>query len=556
MQRSDAGLPDAPAGPGRFRLMRFYTTTTLLVFAAAAVALVLLQRKEEVFFAEVQLEQRQFFAKAQAELAQQNEQAARTSLLAVHEASHINLTRLVANTMWDSDFAPLVAAAQRIDVETCRALPAAAGRAAELGAARRACFAEVGRRIRALPGFAALDRKAYEAMRASTVFKIKVFDLRGATVSSSEHAQIGEDGSVNAGWKTAVAGRPASELTHRDRFSAFERVVENRDLISSYVAVRRGPGDAVVGVFELYSDVTPFLGQIKAASKAFAEISSANEARVAQTARSNERQVKISSDRFLLVVGSLLVLLYGVSLVIVRIGQRIIDRQNLAQAQAARREQLWHREKMAALSAMADNVAHEVGNPLAVIAGLAQELPDRPGADADGAAQPSRQILEQTARIARMMRKIADFTSARSGTAEWVEINPLLQAVCEFQAFDRRFRRRPITFVPGAGLPACELVPDHLNEVMMNLLQACADGPEPEDAGRGIRVATAAERGDVRIELSCFCPDSGEPLPMAHVASDARLEPVRRRVADMRAQLEFGEQRVSVVLPQGAPAAA
>jgi signal transduction histidine kinase len=382
-------------------------------------------------------------------------------------------------------------------------------------------------------------------------------------VYSSEHRQIGEDGAGNQGWRSAAAGRPASELTHRDRFSAFEGVVENRDLISTYVPVRGGPDDAVVGVFELYSDVTPFLAQIQAASRAFADNIAANEARVAETAALNERSVDASSVRFLVIVGGLIALLYGASLLIVRIGQRIIDRQTLAQEQAAAREQLWHREKMAALAAMAANVSHEVGNPLAVIAGLAQQIPDRdettapPAADApaEPSARPSRQILEQTDRIARMMRKISDFAAARSGAAEWVEINPMLQAVCEFQAFDRRFRRKPIRFEPGPGLPACELVPDHLNEVMMNLLQAIADVVEPEGKERAIRVGTRAHEGGVCIELGGWCPASGEALPIAYVTADARFEPARRRVGDMGGRLEVNEKLLRIVLPPAAQGA-
>ena len=556
-QSQGVPAPTGAAAAMRFRLLRFYTTTTLLVFVAAGVALALLQRMEEEFFADVQRAQQGFFTRAQADLARQNEQAARASLLAVHEASHVNLTRLVANMMWDADFAPLVAGAQRFAAEPCRALPA--GPADTEAATRHACFAALGQRILSLPGFVALDRKAYAAMRASTVFKIKVFDLRGVTVYSSEHRQIGEDGAGNQGWRSAVGGLPASELTHRDRFSAFEGVVENRDLISTYVPVRGGPNDEVVGVFELYSDVTPFLAQFQAASRTFADNIAANEARVAESAAANQRSVDDSSDRFLLIVGGLIALLYAISLLIVRIGQRIIDRQTLAQEQAAAREQLWHREKMAALAAMAANVSHEVGNPLAVIAGLAQQIPDdgapvpaAAGTRADALVRPSRQILEQTDRIARMMRKISDFAAARSGAAEWVEINAMLQAVCEFQAFDRRFRRKAIHFEPGPGLPACELVPDHLNEAMMNLLQAIADVAEPEGRERAIHVATRTLDGGVCIEMGCRYPASGEALPIAYVTADARFEPARRRVDGMGGRLEVDETLLHIVLPKAA----
>ena len=58
--------------------------------------------------------------------------------------------------------------------------------------------------------------------------------------------------------------------------------------------------------------------------------------------------------------------------------------------------QLLQREKMAALAAMADNVSHEVGNPLAVISGLAQGLNE--GAPTQAAA---RQILPSSGRIQR-----------------------------------------------------------------------------------------------------------------------------------------------------------
>lgn len=537
----------------RFRLLRFYALATFPVVVAVLLALVILQRMEESFFAEVQDEQAQFFRTAQSELARRNDAASRSRLLSLHEASHMTLTRIVANTMWDSDFGPLVRAAQALPIENCRRLGGRSDEAAV--AARRACNAELGKRILALPGFAALDRKAYAAMRASTVFKIKVFDLRGLTVYSSEHAQIGEDAAGNAGWRSAVDGRPASELTHRDRFSAFEGVVENRDLISTYVPVRSQADGRIVGVFELYSDVTPFLALIEASSKETADSIAANDRSVALTAAQNRAKVVDSSNRFMLIVGGLLLLLYVTSLLIVRAGQRIIDRQRRAEEEAAAREQLWHREKMAALSTMAANVSHEVGNPLTVIACIAQMLPQDKGDASDPGANLPGKILEQTSRIARMMRKISDFASARSESPEWVEVNPMLAAVCEFQSFDVRYGRTPIEFRPGDGLPACELVPDHLNEMMMNLLQAGAALRRADEPERGIRVATRVLEGDVCIEVGSYRTATGESLPIGPAASDPLFETVRRRVADMGGRIEVEPQQIRIVLP-ARPAAA
>lgn len=538
-----AATPHGDTQPGGFRLMRYFTITTSIAFVAVAAALVVLQRMEEVFFERVQREQTVFFAQAQAQLARQHEEAARTSLLAVHEASHVNLTRLVANLLWSSDFGPLVAAAQRLTIETCRGLPA--GDAAAV-AARRACFARVGQEIRALPGFRGLDAKAYAAMHDTSVFKIKVFDLRGLTVYSSEHAQIGEDASGNAGRRAAAAGRPASELTHRDRFSAFERVVENRDLISSYMPVRLAGSTAVVGVFEMYSDVTPFLDSIKAASKQFAELTAANQLRIELAARSNQALVDASSMRFLAIVGGMLGLLYAVSWLIVRNGQRLIDRQRLAQEQSNARERQWHRDKMAALATMAANVSHEVGNPLAVIAGLAQDLPERNGSVATACVRD--QILEQTGRIATMMRQISDFATARGQGLEWVDVNAMVKAACDFQGFDFRSRGTPIEFVPQADLPACELVPDQLNEVLMSLLQALADGAPEAGASAPIRIATAWRDGAVVVRVA-----HGTAPDALAAARTVRLQALQRRVAEMGWRLSSELSAVEITVPASAP---
>jgi hypothetical protein len=69
------------------------------------------------------------------------------------------------------------------------------------------------------------------------VVKIKVYNLEGVTVFSTELAQIGESKLDNAGFLAARSGVVASELTHRETFSAFEQEISDRDVFSSYVPI-------------------------------------------------------------------------------------------------------------------------------------------------------------------------------------------------------------------------------------------------------------------------------------------------------------------------------
>ncbi len=113
------------------------------------------------------------------------------------------------------------------------------------------------------PEITGLRRKVVALMKDTSAVKVKVYNLEGLTVFSTEAKQIGESKHANAGFLAAANGRVASELTHRNKFSAFDGEIESRDLLSSYIPFVPENSNQVEGVFELYTDITPFLAQVK-----------------------------------------------------------------------------------------------------------------------------------------------------------------------------------------------------------------------------------------------------------------------------------------------------
>ena len=146
------------------------------------------------------------------------------------------------------------------------------------------------------------------------IVKIKIYSLNGTTLFSTDATQVGEAEDENAGYLSARTGGTASLLSYSNTHNAFDNEIVGRDVLGTYIPIYdKSESGQVIGVFELYSDVT-FLVE----------------------------RVNVTERNVILGVFGILAALYAALFLIVRHADGVMRRQRVAHEQAEtalRREQ-------------------------------------------------------------------------------------------------------------------------------------------------------------------------------------------------------------------------
>ncbi|NER83214.1 MAG: response regulator [Leptolyngbya sp. SIO1D8] len=119
--------------------------------------------------------------------------------------------------------------------------------------------------LRNHPHVPIIHERFQQTFADTPVTKVKIFDPQGRTIFSTDLSQIGQHKSDSTGFQQAMQGQPLSLLEHQSlKQLTISRQKLERNLLSSYVPIQpMGVDGPIVGVFELYTDVTPLVSRLR-----------------------------------------------------------------------------------------------------------------------------------------------------------------------------------------------------------------------------------------------------------------------------------------------------
>ncbi len=176
------------------------------------------------------------------------------------------------------------------------------------------------------------------------------------------------------------------------------------------------------------------------------------------------------------------------------ITQRLHDEQ-MAQVH---RDALAHDARLTTMGELASGLAHELNQPLTVIANYANGALmriDRAGEadDMTWTREVLRRVSAQATRAGEIIRRLRAFIGRRAGSMTEVSLNEVMQEVIEFNELDTRASGVRIETVPADNLPATTIDRIQIQQVVLNLLRNAIEAVEDQPTERKwVRLRTAS----------------------------------------------------------------
>jgi signal transduction histidine kinase/HAMP domain-containing protein len=183
--------------------------------------------------------------------------------------------------------------------------------------------------------------------------------------------------------------------------------------------------------------------------------------------------------------------------------ERKVDERTRDLAEAQR--MLIRQDRMAAIGRLAAGVAHEINNPLGILAGFAEGLLDR-SHDPTLAAEPAfgdfpeylRLIGQEVDRLKAIVQRFLHFARSRVPEKQLIDVNRVAEQVLELLADHARREGKQLARALDAGALWIEADPEQLKQVVLNLV---LNGLDAIDRGGWVRITTRARDGVAEIRV-------------------------------------------------------
>jgi diguanylate cyclase (GGDEF)-like protein len=106
--------------------------------------------------------------------------------------------------------------------------------------------------------YQALNQALIKQVANLTLLEMKVMDLNGVTRFASDHSKLNRPHATSIGFQSALQGEPFSKLEHKQQVTGFNGIVQNADIMSTYLPIYGAAGKLhyVVEVYNNVSEVT------------------------------------------------------------------------------------------------------------------------------------------------------------------------------------------------------------------------------------------------------------------------------------------------------------
>jgi signal transduction histidine kinase len=150
------------------------------------------------------------------------------------------------------------------------------------------------------------------------------------------------------------------------------------------------------------------------------------------------------------------------------------EAQSRRQVQAALQEA----DKLITIGQLSAGLAHEIGSPLQVLKGRAEQLLLRPD-QSDEVARHARILFSQSERIANIVQQLLEFTRRRPPHYNSIDLCEPISAVLNLLEYEAHKKQVSLNFEAAADLPLIYADSDGIQQIVLNLITNALSATDP-----------------------------------------------------------------------------